>query len=259
MSFEQIEISHGATKARIAPGRGSIATSWSVDGRELFHLDERSFNDPKKSVRGGNPFLWPFAGALEGGRFIEAGTEIHQHGFAREKAWTIEAQGAATLVLSLESDASMQALFPWDFRMVQTFEVSARRLSITLVTENRSRRAMPVAPGWHPYYPIANAAKPQVCVDLPGFRHAPFADPAGTFNFGVESNGTNAFDFQLEDRRFRMAVSPNIQWYQFWSLPGEDFICVEPFGGPPNVINTRRTERIPPGGRALHWMSLELL
>jgi len=257
--MELIEIVSGSTRARIAPERGSIAAGWSVEGRELFFMDEKSFQDRTKSVRGGNPFLWPFAGALESNRLVEADSEMKQHGFARDRAWAVEARGASTLVLSLESDDAGLAVFPWAFRMVQTFEVSDRRLSISLVTENRSGRAMPVAPGWHPYYPLANASKPSVKVGLPGFRHTPFADPAGSFNFGVESNGTTAFVFELEDRRFRMAVSPNLQWYQFWSLPGNDFICVEPFAGPPNVINTRRAERIPAGGRALHWMTLELL
>lgn len=259
MAYELIEIASGTTRARIAPERGSIATHWEVDGRELFYLDEKSFNDPAKSVRGGNPFLFPFAGSLENGRLVDSGTEIHQHGFSREYPWHIESHGAATLVLSQCAREETLRIFPWDFRMVQTFEVSHRRLSITLATENRSDKAMPLAPGWHPYYPLKNAAKPEVKVHLPGFRHAPFADPAGSFNFGVETHGTSAFEFELEDRRLRMAVSPNIQWYQFWSLPGNDFICVEPFAGPPNVINTRRSERVAPGGRAFHWMSLELL
>jgi galactose mutarotase-like enzyme len=259
MGFELVSIRNGNTEARVSPSRGAIAASWVVDGVEQFYMAQNTFDDPQKSVRGGNPFLWPFAGALEEGTLVEAGTKMAQHGFGRDKVWTIEAKGSSMLALSLEPDDQTREVFPWDFRMVQTFEVSDAVLSINLVTENRSDRAMPVAPGWHPYYPIKNASKPAVEVGLPGFKHTAFANPEGTFNFGVESNGTCAFTFQIEDRKLRMAVSPNLQWYQFWSLPGSDFICVEPFAGPPNVINTRRCERIAPGGRSLHWMSLQVL
>ena len=46
---------------------------------------------------------------------------------------------------------------------------------------------------------------------------------------------------------------------QFWSQPGKDFICLEPFYGPSNTINTDRRLDVPEGGVAELWMRIELV
>lgn len=46
-------------KVEIVPERGGIATSWQINGQEIFYLDQERFTDPTLTVRGGNPVLFP--------------------------------------------------------------------------------------------------------------------------------------------------------------------------------------------------------
>jgi galactose mutarotase-like enzyme len=259
MGFESLRLSHGETSLTVAPWRGAIATHFRVGGEELFYLDETTLHDESKSVRGGNPLLWPFAGSLEGGRLAVAGTEIPQHGFARNRAWKVEEERGNRAILSLEDDTDSRAIFPWKYRLVQSFELGPGRVRIALESHNRGETPMPVAPGWHPYFACSLEEKLKVRTTLAGFPHERFAAEEGAFDFGVESEGVTAFDFQVGNKRFRLSVSPNMRWFQFWSLRGREFICVEPFAGRPNIINSPEAERVAPGGFALHWMELRLL
>ena len=79
----------------LAPGRGGMATRWTLGGREVFYLDEASLRDPTKNVRGGNPVLFPQPGKLEGDVFERDGKRgsMKQHGFARNLAWTVVRRG----------------------------------------------------------------------------------------------------------------------------------------------------------------------
>ena len=45
---------------------------------------------------------------------------------------------------------------------------------------------------------------------------------------------------------------------QLWSQPGRDFICLEPFYGPNNTVNTDRRHDVPPGQARDFWMRIEI-
>ena len=45
---------------------------------------------------------------------------------------------------------------------------------------------------------------------------------------------------------------------QLWSQPGKDFICLEPFYGPNNTVNTERRCDIPAGQARDFWMRIEV-
>ena len=56
----------------------------------------------------------------------------------------------------------------------------------------------------------------------------------------------------------RLSFSPAMRHLQLWSQPGKDFICLEPFYGPNNTVNTDRRHEVPPGQARDFWMRLEL-
>ena len=75
-TFAEIAIVSGCTQAKIAPARGGLLTSFSVDNTEIFYLDRETFNDVIKNVRGGIPLLFPNAGPLKVSLY-----NLPQHGF----------------------------------------------------------------------------------------------------------------------------------------------------------------------------------
>jgi galactose mutarotase-like enzyme len=259
MQLAELTIERSGVSARVAPARGAIVTALRVAGRDVLYMDRDTLLDPAKSVRGGIPLLFPFAGRLDGDRLVHAGTTMKQHGFGRNRAWDVVAHGADALTLALEDDAATRAVYPHAFRAEQTFRLLPRGLRVELRIENLGTGPLPVAPGWHPYFPCPSAHKPRVQpVEVAGLDPARFT-PDAEFDFGVTAPAGGHADFDVPQLgRLRLGYSPELRFLQCWGLPGRDFICLEPFLGPNNTINTPARLEIAPGAEHMLWMSVEL-
>src|SRR5437762_14015360 len=89
MAFDEIEIQHAAVSMKLAPDRGALVTALRVDRTDVLYLDRATFQDKTKNVRGGIPVLFPYAGKLDSEIFRAAGTKMRQHGFGRDKVWSV--------------------------------------------------------------------------------------------------------------------------------------------------------------------------
>jgi galactose mutarotase-like enzyme len=240
-------------RAVVAPWRGGIVSEFEIGGEPILHADHASLHDPTKSVRGGNPILFPFCGSLEGNIFKPAGTTIPQHGFARSRSWNVDFQGASELHLSLAADADNLAVYPWDFLLRQRIVLSDKALAITLLVENRSTTPMPVAPGWHPYFPWPGKYQDHVkVIGAADFDGSALSTPNRAFDQGVvlprQGFPMRHVRFVASGKQYDLAFSTNFEWLQFWSLHDREFICVEPFAGPPHRINSPEAINVPPRG-----------
>ncbi|MBI3268986.1 MAG: hypothetical protein HYZ53_08185 [Planctomycetes bacterium] len=253
-----LTISHGDTKASIAPERGALVAGLTVAGREVLFLDRASFDDPTKNVRGGIPILFPYAGKLENGTFLAAGTKMGQHGFGRNKRWTPTEQTADALTVRLTPDDETRAVYPYEFVAEQTATVLPRGLQVDLLVGNLGTKPMPVSPGWHPYYCVPGAQKGAVTGDVPGFT----PDKIGNdreFDFGLPAPANGRARFQVPGLgALCIRFSPEMRHMQFWSLPGKDFICLEPFFGPNNTVNTDRRLDLAPGAYRNFSMRIQI-
>lgn len=258
-AITEIGLSHTGVSARVAPERGALVTGLRVQGRDVLYMDRSTLDDPSKSVRGGIPLLFPFAGRLENDRLLHAGTVMKQHGFARNRTWTVVDRRAGAVTLALEDDEQTRAVFPHPFRLEQSVVVQPDGLRVELHVENRGETSMPLSPGWHPYFICASADKPRVHpLDVPGLDPARFT-PDAEFDFGVTAPPDGRATFDLPGLgRLRLEFSPELRFLQCWGLPGRDFICLEPFLGPNNTINTPARFDLAPGGRHSFRMRIAL-
>lgn len=258
MPFDELEIRHGSVSAKIAPGRGALVLGLNVNGVEVLYLDRTTFDDESKNVRGGIPVLFPCAGKLDNEIFLAANTKMKQHGFGRNKAWrTIETR-PDMLRVELASDAETRSVYPFEFRAVQSCTVLPRGLLVELLIENRDRQMLPVSPGWHPYFCCPAAGKPQVTCDAAGFLPGSTVNDR-EFDFGIVAPRDGRARAEVPGLgTLQLSFSPEMRHLQFWSQPGKDFICIEPFTGPNNTINTARRLEIPIGASRVFWMRLEL-
>ena len=64
--YNVIVLTEAATDSRtvICPERGGILIQLTLQGKEIFYLQEETFADPTKNIRGGNPVLFPICGPL---------------------------------------------------------------------------------------------------------------------------------------------------------------------------------------------------
>jgi galactose mutarotase-like enzyme len=259
MNPEELAIEQAGVSARVAPARGAIVTALTVLGRRLLYMDRDTLADPGRSVRGGIPLLFPFAGRLEGDRLLHTGTTMKQHGFARNRAWGVAEAAPTHLRLALEDDAETRAVYPHAFRLEQTTRLLPRGLHLELTVHNRGPEPMPIAPGWHPYFRCAAADRPRVRpLGVQGLDPARFT-PDAEFDFGVTAPVDGHAAFEIPGLgRLELAFSPEMRFLQCWGLPGRDFICLEPFTGPNNAINTSQRLEVAAGATRSLWMRLEL-
>src|SRR5690349_16825986 len=108
----ELTIEQAGVAASVAPARGAIVTALRVAGRDVLFMDRGTLLDPAKSVRGGIPILFPFAGRLANDTLLHAGTTLKQHGFARNRPWTVIERTPTSLRCALDDDAASRAAFP---------------------------------------------------------------------------------------------------------------------------------------------------
>jgi galactose mutarotase-like enzyme len=253
-----LRLVRGEVAVGIVPERGALVTSIVASGKELLYLDRATLDDPTKNVRGGIPVLFPYAGKLEGGRLVAAGTSMGQHGFGRNRPWAVQEQSEGALRLRLVQDEATRAQFPYDYDADYVVTLLPRGAEVRLRVRNRGTGPVPLSPGWHPYFRCPTAKKAQVTGSVEGFTADKLGDDR-EFDFGLVPPLTGETEFQVPELgTVRIAFSPEMRHMQFWSQPGKDFICLEPFWGPANTINTDARLDVAPAAVSELWMRIEL-
>jgi galactose mutarotase-like enzyme len=238
----------------IIPERGGIVTQWSVNGRELLYLDTDRLKDPKMSVRGGIPVLFPICGNLPQDTYKlgDAEYKLVQHGFARSMPWQVVAQQAndhqASLTVALASTPDTKLVYPFDFQVELEYLLSDRRLTILQrVTNLTAGQTMPFALGYHPYFTVEDkeALKFQIPSDQCAAKDGTTSPFAGSFDF---SGGEIDLSFNPLSKAEAKVIDPQstltLSWDSpgghlvFWTLPGQDFYCLEPWSSGRNAMNS---------------------
>lgn len=259
MALETVKIAHGDVIAEVVPERGALISSIRAHGREVLYLDRTTLKDLSKNVRGGIPILFPFASQLVDEVFVPAGTKMKQHGFARSKAWRVVEKRGDMVRAVLVQDTYTASHYPYEYELEQTATVVPQGLHVEMLVVNKGVKALPVSPGWHPYFHCSAAKKNTVTGDVPGLVSDKLTNDH-VFDFGLVAPVTGRAQFQIPRLgTLRLSFSPEMRHLQFWSEPGKDFICIEPFQGPPNAINTPQRCDIPPGQAHCFWMRIEVL
>jgi len=256
--FKEITIRHGEVEAKVAPARGALVSALRVGDKQVLFLDRATFDDQTKNVRGGIPVLFPYAGKLDDGRLKASGSEMGQHGFARNRAWEVKEQKSWRLRMTLLPEESDLAAYPFNFVAEQSYTVLPRGLQVELCIFNSGQNPMPVSPGWHPYFSCPAAEKGRLTCTVPGVDSSQFSNDR-EFDFGVLAPANGSAQFEIPGLGpVTLSFSPEMRHLQFWSQPGRDFVCLEPFTGPNNTINTNQRIDVLPGRAHTLWMKIEL-
>ena len=249
----------------IVPERGGIATSWLVEGQEIFYLDAERFTNPDLTVRGGVPILFPICGNLPDDTFTHKGEKwkLKQHGFARNLPWTVGevvTEGSAALTLILDSNEKTQAVYPFDFRLAFTYQIKGNSLEIFQRYTNLSEEPMPFSSGFHPYFLAPDKSK--LRFEIPGMQYRDQNTHSKGYFTGVFDQTLDEIDVSFDEltglaatvtdssRDLRLTLSYNSSYGKlvFWMLKGKDFYCLEPWTAPRNALNTgAHLIYLPPG------------
>lgn len=250
MATSTIRIEADAVIAEIAPSRGGMLTRLAVGGDELLYLDKATLDDPEQKVRGGVPFLFPVAGRLPDDSYEVDGKRysLPQHGFARDRVWTVVNANARDLELRLIADDATLAAFPFKFDVRLRYKASGNTLTIEQTYANMDSVPMPLAAGFHPYFLVPDADKRAAAVATGATRA--WDNVAGR---EVDVDGIDlarpevdlalldhgARDVRLDRpgrRSVRMTWGDPFSTVVVWTLAGKDFVCVEPWTAPPGAL-----------------------
>jgi galactose mutarotase-like enzyme len=248
-TLEFITLRRDAAEVRIAPERGAIVTSFRTGEREWLYLDQATLNDRSKNVRGGIPLLFPTPGKLANDRWSHAGKrgELKQHGFARNLPWAIDARSESHVVLSIRSDATTLASYPWRFSANVTYSLGARALEIRFDIANEDVSPMPFALGLHPYFLVRDKASARMptpasrAYDNVAKHDVPFGGfdfTRGEVDLHLLDHGSSSAQLDADGGTISIDCSPEFMRWVIWTLPGKDFICVEPWTAPGNALNS---------------------
>jgi len=246
----------------LAPSRGALVTRFFDGRRELLYLDEATFLDAGKNVRGGIPVLFPSPGKLTGDRWARDGKsgELKQHGFARTSAWALVRQSteaSAEVTLRLASSPQTLRDYPWPFRVELTYALRAAALRISIRVFNTGAEAMPYGFGFHPYFFVPLAEKAGARIDTAATRAWDNVEkrerPLGEIALGQGESDLHLLDHGSTQSALRCASGAVevvgsdafVRWV-IWTLPGKEFVCLEPWTGPGNGLNS---------GEGLRWLA----
>jgi galactose mutarotase-like enzyme len=270
LALETVTLRAGAAEAWLAPGRGGLCTRLALDGEPVLFLDEATLADPAKNVRGGVPVLFPIAGKLAPDRLPGASAPLAQHGFARNLPWTVLAADPDRAVLGLEATPATRAAYPHDFALRYTYALEGGALTLTQRFENRGAAAMPIQPGLHPYFAVADKAGARVASgatvawdNVAGARVAFAADAlrldAGEVDLHLLDHDTAGTRLTRPGARdVVLAWSGDQRVLVVWTLPGRPFVCVEPWSAPANALQAGGATLVPPGGAHESWLRVSL-
>ncbi len=237
----------------LSPARGGIVTRFSVAGRPVLFMDDATLADETKNIRGGVPVLFPSPGPLAGERFSRGGASgsMKQHGFARQRPWTVTAQTEREVTLALVADEVTRAQFPWEFALTFRYVLRGARLRIEQRLENRGPAAMPFAMGFHPYFYVPDGEKARASIATPAARawdnaakraiviDGPIDLTRPEVDLHLEDHGRSDATLALADgARIEVSGSPEYWRWVVWTLAGKDFVCLEPWTAAGDALNT---------------------
>lgn len=250
--LETSVLESGSTTVFLAPERGGMVTRFFVGDHPVLYLDEATLLDRTKNVRGGNPVLFPSPGKLASDQFACDGRSgaMGQHGFARNEPWEVVASAASAATLRLASNERTRAVYPWDFALTLRYAVREGALRIDARIEATGADPVPFAIGFHPYFFVPAAEKARVSIPT-GATGAWDNVRKKDVALGAIDLGGAEVDLHLHDHRggraalvlgagerIELCASPELPRWVVWTLPGKDFVCLEPWSSPADALNT---------------------
>ena len=107
------------------------------------------------------PILFPIVGKYIDNESIYDGKTytMSQHGFARDKEFTLVESNNQNLVMKLVADVETKAKYPFDFELFVKYELKKNAITKTITVVNKDERTMYFSLGGHPAF---------VCPELDG-------------------------------------------------------------------------------------------
>lgn len=210
-----------------------------------------------------SPLLFPIVGTLKGNTYYyqDKPYSLSRHGFAREREFTVESQSSDSITFLLKSDADSKAVYPFDFELRVIYKLLASGLTTTYRVDNPAASPLYFSVGGHPAFKIPivpgstytdyylqfnqseNAPRWPISKDgLIETQPQPLLDNASTIPLKKELFAKDALVFKhpassavaIRSSKTERGVKldfPGFPFLGIWAAPNADFVCLEPWCG----------------------------
>ena len=235
-----------------------------------------------------SPMLFPIVGTLKDNTYYygDKPYSLSRHGFARDREFTVESQTGDAITFLLRSDEATKAVYPFDFELRVVYRLIATGFTTTYrVTNPASSGDLWFSVGGHPAFKVPLA---------PGTEYSDYylefdqAESTGRWPISKDGliektpeplfNNTNHLPLNKAlfardalvlkhpassavtlrsartERGLRMDF-PGFPFLGIWAAPGADFVCIEPWCGIADSVDSNQQwkekegiNRLPGGG-----------
>lgn len=252
--MEKIFLKSGPCDVALA-SIGAEILAWRIDGRDLIWHGDPAFW-PRRA-----PILFPFCGWLRKGAFRVGGRSYASgvHGFGNTAPFRLEQVSPASGRMVLADTAETLAVFPFRFRLAIDVTVTDAGFACAISVENPGEAVLPFALGYHPGFrwPFDGGSRD-------GYRLV-FAEEERPEAVRIAQGGlftgerlpiplegrvldlSRAFDgrdslvlrgvksgrvaFVAPSGRQIVMTATGFGNRVFWTRPGAEFLCMEPWSG----------------------------
>jgi galactose mutarotase-like enzyme len=213
------------------------------------------------------PILFPIVGKLKNNeyRWNNQLYSLSQHGFARDIDFEIQELYTDLISFKLESNAETKTNYPFDFCLIITYQALENGLSMSIQIQNKSDIDMPFSFGLHPGFnlPEENLAMYELQADrainwntekllngLLAGENQLLAENQPNLSLNPESFKNDALVFkqynskfiELKHRSNTFSIKVDTSQFPFLGIwnkyPNQSFICLEPWAGIADSVNT---------------------
>jgi len=217
-----------------------------------------------------SPVLFPVVGTLRQNTYYVNGQayELGRHGFARDREFVLRGSAAQSLVFSLESDAETLEKYPFPFRFDITYTLQEASLHVAYHVHNTGAAPLYFSVGGHPAFrvPLAegtsfedyelyfeqveNSGRWLISPDgLIEKQSVPLLQNTQVLPLSKPLFAKDALvfkDIRSAVITLRSSHTPHglhftkhgFPYLGIWSAPGADFVCIEPWCGIADPIDS---------------------
>lgn len=213
------------------------------------------------------PHLFPFVGRLKNNEYIYNNQTypMSGHGFLRDKQFSLVKESKNTLTLEFRSSANTNKIYPFDFIVRITYKIIKNGLISKTKIINKSNDKMYFNYGEHPGFNLFS--------DITNYKilfskNESFRSPSVSSDKLLDFNNPNAVynnidEIKLDNNLFtndaiintnsrsksvKLVSSdyvlkysyPSFETFAIWSKPNASFVCLEPWNGYADLVNSNQ-------------------
>ncbi len=255
---EQLKISNGIISAVLST-TGAELKSVIKDNREII------WEGNPDVWSGQAPLLFPICGGVKDDKYTFDGKEytLEKHGYGRFKEFEVEAKGDNFITFLLRSDAESLEKFPFEYELRLTYTLVDNKIEVKYSVKNTGNSDMYFSIGAHEGYACPEGIEEYSLVFEKEENLTCNILDGNLLEYNTYSVGENTrelplkYDFfavdaltflNLKSRQVSLVHRPtgrtiSVEFdgfdYMFvWTKPNAKYICIEPWCGVPDFVDT---------------------